>query len=112
MTTRDLFFKEEERSLWRKLTARVIVTAKPVVNDQRGSPSAAVCTGSAFRRSPKVRIGKYVSSLQAGSGGRGDDAPGGSPEMCRKLLANHVIEDVRFQVEFETGERPSVHPAG
>ena len=80
-----------------KLTARVIVTPKPVVNDPQGLTVKGGLHRLGFEDVSEVRVGKYIElQLQAE-----DEAAGRRQvsEMCRKLLANHVIEDVRFQVE-------------
>jgi phosphoribosylformylglycinamidine synthase subunit PurS len=80
-----------------KLLARVIVTPKPVVNDPQGNTVRGGLRRLGFDSITDVRVGKYIEvSLEA------EDEAGARrqvSEMCRKLLANHVIEDVRFQVE-------------
>jgi phosphoribosylformylglycinamidine synthase len=90
-----------------KLIARVIVTPKPVVNDPQGTTVQAGLHRLGFEQVTDVRVGKYIEvRLDAD-----DEAEARSQvsEMCRKLLANHVIEDVRFQVE---GAEPHRHHAG
>jgi phosphoribosylformylglycinamidine synthase subunit PurS len=80
-----------------RLTARVIVTPKPVVNDPQGITVRGGLHRLGFPEVAEVRVGKYIElQLEAESE---DDARGRVSEMCRKLLANHVIEDVRFQIE-------------
>jgi phosphoribosylformylglycinamidine synthase subunit PurS len=80
-----------------KLTARVIVTPKPVVNDPQGLTVRGGLHRLGFPEVSEVRVGKYIElQLEA------DDEAAARrrvSEMCRKLLANHVIEDVRFQVD-------------
>src|SRR5207302_1564427 len=50
-----------------------------------------------FEEVEEVRVGKFIEITVTAA----DEAEGRRQvsEMCRKLLANHVIEDVRFQVE-------------
>jgi phosphoribosylformylglycinamidine synthase subunit PurS len=80
-----------------RLTARVIVTPKPVVNDPQGITVRGGLHRLGFPEVSDVRVGKYIElQLEADDE---DAARDRVSEMCRKLLANHVIEDVRFQVE-------------
>ena len=80
-----------------RLTARVIVTPKPVVNDPQGITVKGGLHRLGFEEVTDVRVGKYIEvQLEADDE---DKARSRVSEMCRKLLANHVIEDVRFQVE-------------
>jgi phosphoribosylformylglycinamidine synthase subunit PurS len=80
-----------------RLTARVIVTPKPVVNDPQGITVKGGLHRLGFAEVSDVRVGKYIEvQLDAEDE---DQARSRVSEMCRKLLANHVIEDVRFQVE-------------
>ena len=78
-------------------TATVVVTPKPVVNDPQGLTVRGGLHRLGFEGVAEVRIGKYIElRLEA------DDEEAARREvsaMCRQLLANHVIEDVRFQVE-------------
>jgi phosphoribosylformylglycinamidine synthase subunit PurS len=86
-----------------RLLARVIVTPKPVVNDPQGNTVRSGLHRLGFEAVSEVRVGKYIEvTLEAE-----DEAQARRQvsEMCRKLLANHVIEDVRFQVE--KPEQPS-----
>jgi len=80
-----------------RLTARVIVTPKPVVNDPQGITVRGGLHRLGFPEVSEVRVGKYIEvQLEAEDE---EQARRRVSEMCRKLLANHVIEDVRFQVE-------------
>jgi phosphoribosylformylglycinamidine synthase subunit PurS len=79
------------------MIARVIVTPKPVVNDPQGITVKGGLHRLGFPEVSDVRVGKYIEvQLEAEDE---DQARSRVSEMCRKLLANHVIEDVRFQVE-------------
>ncbi|HVD00620.1 MAG TPA: phosphoribosylformylglycinamidine synthase subunit PurS [Candidatus Dormibacteraeota bacterium] len=80
-----------------KLLARVIVTPKPVVNDPQGGTVKGALHRLGFESVSEVRVGKYIEvTVEAADE---DEARRQVSDMCRKLLANHVIEDVRFQVE-------------
>jgi phosphoribosylformylglycinamidine synthase subunit PurS len=76
--------------------ARVYVTLKPTVNDPQG---LAVRTGLhhlGFESVEAVRMGKFLEvSLRAE-----DEAAARQQveQMCRKLLANPVIESYRFEI--------------
>jgi len=75
----------------------VIVTPKPVVNDPQGITVKGGLHRLGFDEVSDVRVGKYIEvQLEAEDE---EEARSRVSMMCRKLLANHVIEDVRFQVE-------------
>jgi phosphoribosylformylglycinamidine synthase len=85
-----------------RTTARVIVTPKPVVNDPQGLTVKQGLATLGFREVEDVRVGKYIEvSLEADSV---HEARERVEAMCRQLLANHVIEDFRFEIEHE-GQR-------
>lgn len=96
-----------------RLKARVIVTLKPVVNDPQGNTVMAGLHRLGFDEVGGVRVGKFIEvDLEAEDEAA---ARGRVQEMCQKLLANHVIEDVRFQLEgaSSNGHREkSTEPAG
>ncbi len=77
--------------------ARVYVTLKPTVNDPQGLTIKGGLHSLGFTGVEDVRAGKYLEIRLAG-----DDAAAAEAqvtEMCRKLLANPVIEDFRFEIE-------------
>jgi len=77
--------------------ARVIVTPKPVVNDPQGITVRQGLATLGFAEVTDVRVGKYIEvRLDAGSE---REARERVDSMCRQLLANHVIEDYRFDIE-------------
>ena len=81
------------------MIARVIVTPKPVVNDPQGITVKKGLATLGFREVTDVRVGKYIEvSLEASSE---HEARQRVEAMCRQLLANHVIEDFRFEIEPE-----------
>jgi phosphoribosylformylglycinamidine synthase PurS subunit len=77
--------------------ARVIVTPKPVVNDPQGVTVRQGLAALGFGEVSEVRVGKYIEvRLEAGSE---REARERVEAMCKQLLANHVIEDYKFDVE-------------
>ena len=79
------------------MIARVIVTPKPVVNDPQGITVRQGLATLGFGEVTDVRIGKYIEMrIEAGSE---KEARERVDAMCRQLLANHVIEDYRFDIE-------------
>lgn len=77
--------------------ARVYVTLRPVVNDPQGLTVRGGLHSLGFSEVASVRAGKYLEvTLDAPSQ---DEAATRVTEMCRKLLANPVIEDFRFDLD-------------
>lgn len=77
--------------------ARVYVTLKPTVNDPQGLTIRGALHSLGFADVESVRAGKYLEVRIVAD----DRAKAESQlvEMCRKLLANPVIEDYRFELE-------------
>ena len=74
------------------MKTRVIVTLKPGVLDPQGKAVHHALTGLGFGGVNDVRIGKIVElDLADGTDATQID------EMCRKLLANTVIENYRIE---------------
>src|SRR5207245_11043116 len=101
-------------SIWptcaRKLAAgppavigRVIVTPTPVVNGPQGITVKQGLASLGFREVVDVRVGKYIEVNLEGSSEH--EARQRVEAMCRQLLANHVIEDFRFDIEPEHKRR-------
>jgi phosphoribosylformylglycinamidine synthase subunit PurS len=79
------------------MIARIVVTPKPVVNDPQGITVKQGLATLGFREVSDVRIGKYIEvSLEASSE---HEARQRVEAMCEQLLANHVIEDFRFEID-------------
>ena len=77
--------------------ARVYVTLKPTVNDPQGLTIEGGLKSLGFDTVDSVRAGKYMEiRLDAASEA---EAKSSVTEMCKKLLANPVIEDFRFEVD-------------
>ena len=77
--------------------ARVYVTLKPTVNDPQGLTIRGALHSLGFADVESVRAGKYME-LRIDAPSR-KKAEAQVTEMCRKLLANPVIEDYRFELE-------------
>ncbi|MGH7777465.1 MAG: phosphoribosylformylglycinamidine synthase subunit PurS [Candidatus Dormibacterales bacterium] len=78
-------------------TARVIVTPKPVVSDPQGMTVGQGLRSLGFSEVRSVRVGRYIEVEV-----EGESEPlmrDRVDQMCRRLLANGVIEDYRFEVE-------------
>jgi phosphoribosylformylglycinamidine synthase len=74
------------------MKTRVVVTLKPGVLDPQGKAVHHALTGLGFGGVNDVRIGKIVElDLADGTGAAEIE------EMCRKLLANTVIENYRIE---------------
>ena len=85
------------------MIARIIVTPKPVVNDPQGITVRQGLASLGFTEISDVRVGKYIEvNLQASSE---HEARERVEAMCRQLLANHVIEDFRFEIEADGHRR-------
>lgn len=77
--------------------ARVHVLLKPVVNDPQGQAIQGGLKSLGFEAVQRVRAGKYFEiHVEAPDAA---EAERQAEEMCRKLLANPVIEDYRVAVE-------------
>jgi phosphoribosylformylglycinamidine synthase len=77
--------------------ARVYVTLKPTVNDPQGLTIRGALHSLGFGAVDSVRAGKYMEITLDVSDVAAAEAQ--VAEMCRKLLANPVIENFRFEVE-------------
>ena len=82
--------------------ARVYVTLKPTVNDPQGLTIKGALHSLGFADVESVRAGKYLEVWLDAKDKK--QAEKQLTEMCRKLLANPVIEDYRFELA-EDGAR-------
>jgi phosphoribosylformylglycinamidine synthase PurS subunit len=83
--------------------ARIVVTPKPVVNDPQGITVKQGLATLGFSEVSEVRVGKYIEvSLEASSE---SEARQRVEAMCKQLLANHVIEDYKFEIETDGHRR-------
>lgn len=77
--------------------ARVYVTLKPTVNDPQGLTIKGGLHSLGFSSVEAVRAGKYMEiKVDAPSKG---EAEAQVTEMCKKLLANPVIEEFRVEID-------------
>ena len=79
------------------MIARVVVVPKPTVNDPQGVTVRQGLNALGYPEVADVRVGKYIEVRLVGASV--EDAPRRVEEMCRRLLANQVIEDFRFELE-------------
>ena len=77
--------------------AKIYVTLKPTVNDPQGLTVKGGLRTLGFDKVQSVRVGKYMEvRLEEKDRSKAEEQV---REMCRKLLANPVIEDFRFEME-------------
>jgi phosphoribosylformylglycinamidine synthase subunit PurS len=75
---------------------RVYVTLKRGVLDPQGSAVARALRSMGYAEVEDVRLGKFIEVALADGQGEAE-AKKRLEEMCRRLLANTVIEDYRFE---------------
>jgi phosphoribosylformylglycinamidine synthase len=77
--------------------AKVYTTLKPTVNDPQGLTIRGALHTLGFSAVQEVRAGKYIEIKIAERDL--EKARAEVQDMCRKLLANTVIENFRFELE-------------
>jgi len=83
------------------LTAKIYVTLKPGVLDAQGDTVKSALETLGFTGVEGVRIGKFmVVTLNSATR---EQATAQIEEMCRRLLANPVIEEYSFELEGAEG---------
>jgi phosphoribosylformylglycinamidine synthase subunit PurS len=85
------------------MRAKVYVTLKTGVLDPQGQAVGRTLARMGYEEVSDVRIGKYVE-LEVADGTTAERIE----EMCRKLIANTVIEN--YRVELDASE-PAAEPA-
>ncbi len=78
------------------MRARVYVTPKAGILDPAGKAIESSLHTLGFGEVQGVRLGKYIELQLEGDE---DAARRRLDEMCRRLLANNVIEDYRFEID-------------
>jgi len=78
-------------------TARVYVTLKRGVLDPQGSAVARGLRTMGYSEVEDVRLGKLIE-VRLREGASAEEERRRIEEMCRKLLANTVIEDYRVEL--------------
>jgi len=77
--------------------AKVYITLKPTVNDPQGLTIKGALHNLGFASVEDVRAGKYIEiRINKSDLTKAKEQVN---EMCRKLLANPVIENYRFELE-------------
>jgi phosphoribosylformylglycinamidine synthase len=79
------------------MNARVFVTLKRGVLDPQGKAVARSLVSLGFDEVQDVRLGKLVEVRLAGDDPR--TARARIEEMCKRLVANTVIEDFRIEMD-------------
>ncbi len=77
--------------------AKIYVTLKKGVLDPQGQAVGRALGRLGFDGVEDVRVGKYLELRLPGLDPK--EARARVDEMCRKLIANTVIEDYRFELE-------------
>jgi phosphoribosylformylglycinamidine synthase subunit PurS len=77
--------------------SRIHVTLRPSILDPQGKAVAHAIATLGVSGVASVRMGKYVEVTFDGNDVAA--ARTATEEICRKLLANPVMEDYRFEVE-------------
>lgn len=81
------------------MNVRVYITPKEGILDPQGAAVERSLPNLGFQGVSGVRIGKIVD-LQLRAGGLSvDQAREQVDDMCRKLLANPIIEDYTFEID-------------
>jgi phosphoribosylformylglycinamidine synthase len=86
------------------------VTLKPVVNDPQGLSIRGALQQLGYPTVDSVRAGKFLQvTYRAADRAEAERLAG---EMCRRLLANPVIEDYRFTLSRVGRDHRRAAPAG
>ncbi|MDK2817406.1 MAG: phosphoribosylformylglycinamidine synthase subunit PurS [Moorella sp. (in: firmicutes)] len=92
------------------LLAKIYVTLKPGVLDPQGEAVMGGLKAMGYEGVTAVRVGKYLE-VQLDLDDR-QEAGRQVEEMCRRLLANPVIEQYRFTLEEPAGLSTEESPRG
>jgi len=75
---------------------KIYVTSKEGILDPQGKAVEASLHSLGYRQVSNVKIGKYIElEIEIKDPAKRDEIIN---EMCRKLLANPVIEDYRYEI--------------
>jgi phosphoribosylformylglycinamidine synthase len=77
--------------------ARLIITLKKTIMDAQGQTVEKALHNLGYEGVHNLRIGKYLEMEV--NGAPRDQLSAQLDEMCRKLLANPIIEDFRVEIE-------------
>jgi phosphoribosylformylglycinamidine synthase PurS subunit len=82
------------------MRVRVYVTPKKGILDPQGTTVERALPALGFNGVSGVRIGKFIElDFDAAPGTSPNEARAQVDEMCRKLLANPIIEDFTFTID-------------
>jgi phosphoribosylformylglycinamidine synthase len=80
------------------MNVRVYITPKQGILDPQGATVERALPNLGFEGVSGVRIGKFIE-FKLAPGTTAEQAKAQVDEMCRKLLANPIIEDFTFAVD-------------
>ena len=79
------------------LEAEIYIRLKKTVSDPQGLTVKHALQSLGYQNLDEVRVGKFIT-VKLNSGDK-EEAKQKTDEMCRKLLANPIIEDYSFKIE-------------
>jgi len=86
------------------MTAKVYVTLKKAVLDPQGKAVERSLARLGFPEARELRVGRFIEmAIEATSQ---QEAQQRVDAMCKKLLANTVIED--YRIEISVGDSPTI----
>jgi phosphoribosylformylglycinamidine synthase len=77
--------------------ARVTITLKKTIMDAQGQTVEKALHNLGYEGVGNLRIGKYIEMEL--NGAPATELPAQVDEMCRRLLANPIIEDFHVEIE-------------
>jgi phosphoribosylformylglycinamidine synthase len=83
------------------MNVRVYITPKQGILDPQGATVERALPNLGFAGVSGVRIGKFIEFKLDPEGKTAEQAKAEVDEMCRKLLANPIIEDFTFAIDEE-----------
>ncbi|NLG64817.1 MAG: phosphoribosylformylglycinamidine synthase subunit PurS [Actinobacteria bacterium] len=81
------------------MNVRVYVTPKEGILDPQGATVERALPALGFQGVAAVRIGKFIEFRLEGGNLTRQQTHEQIDDMCRKLLANPIIEDYRFEID-------------
>jgi phosphoribosylformylglycinamidine synthase PurS subunit len=81
------------------MNVRVYVTPKQGILDPQGATVERALPALGFNGVSGVRIGKVIEFALELPGAAPEQVHAEIDDMCRKLLANPIIEDYRFELD-------------
>ncbi len=82
------------------MNVRVYITPKKGILDPQGATVERALPNLGFEGVSGVRIGKFIElRLAPEAGASREQARAQVDDMCRKLLANPIIEDFTFELD-------------